>query len=764
MHTLSVIAAAGVWPAVLVTGYLVFAFPQRVWETAKLPAVTAYAITAAVGIALWSVPLLGALLAGAFHPTALGILGWGVSAIGLMVAFGRATRRAQLPSASARARSGGYSPASQPELPAAQSRHGAAPAGGRRASRGEASGRRRVKETPKPETSAERATDAANPDIVWDGLLIAGLVVAAALYLGFPTESIGGGRDEGVYANQAIYFAQHGRRDIRYPWPEDANTIFADAWLGFPGFYNTSGTMTPQFSQLLPVWLAQAFTTFGHHGLFRLNAVFALLSLAVFYGVCHMVVSRPYAVVATFFLAFNPSQLWMARLTLTETLTQLFIWSSLLLLVQALREGKPSLARWAGVFVGCAALVRFDGLILVPLLFLAHAAFTIVTATGDPLGGESEPRGLKGQEFGARSSTVWNALYQTAVPLSGVTVAYYAFFSAPYFREVGQFYLTKLVVSTVIALLVLLASAVPFVRRLRPWVTSKALLTVVCVAVCGLAAYAYWLRPTASDHPVWKYERVGYSFDVSRDYRQDSLVNLGRYVSPPVVLAAIAGWLLCLWMLARQRRNPHLVPPLVVIAGCAAVYLWDPAVYPDHYWAIRRFVPVVIPGFVLYAAAAAAEATRRVGSPWARGLEALALVFLCLFTFGAGQLIFTFAEDSGFFLQLQDLARKLPDDQVVVTHGYKTWVMPLYVAFDRKVVPVDLNTEPARKAKEEWVARQTKRQLPAYLLVEVDQSSTNPLKVGEAELRRSYTQPTTDPLPRKIITMSQRMELYKVGP
>jgi hypothetical protein len=187
-------------------------------------------------------------------------------------------------------------------------------------------------------------------------------------------------------------------------------------------------------------------------------------------------------------------------------------------------------------------------------------------------------------------------------------------------------------------------------------------------------------------------------------------------------------------------------------------------VYPDHYWAIRRFVPVVIPGFVLYAAAAAREATRRLGSPWARGAEGVALIFLGMFTYRAGQLIFMFAEDSGFFVQLQELARKLPADQVVVTHGYKTWVMPLYVAFDRKVVPVDLNTEPARKAKEEWVGRQTQRQLPAYLLVEVNEGSANPLKVGEAELRRSYTQPTTDPLPRKIITMSQRMELYKVGP
>jgi len=60
--------------------------------------------------------------------------------------------------------------------------------------------------------------------------------------------------------------AEHGGLDVPYPWPDDAAGIFANAWSGFPGFYNTPGTITPQFSQVLPVWLAQAFATLGHHG------------------------------------------------------------------------------------------------------------------------------------------------------------------------------------------------------------------------------------------------------------------------------------------------------------------------------------------------------------------------------------------------------------------------------------------------------------------------------------------------------------------
>jgi hypothetical protein len=519
--------------------------------------------------------------------------------------------------------------------------------------------------------------------------------------------------------------------------------------------------MTPQFSQLFPAWLAQAFAACGHHGLFRLNAVFALLALAVFYGLCVIAVGRPYAVIATLFLAFNPSQLWVARITLSEILTQLFIWSSLLMLTQALRGERPSLARWAGIFVGCAALVRFDALILVPLLFVAHAVFTIVTAVDDRLESKATAGGPEAQRRGSPTAPVWQALYQTALPSSAAAVAYYAFFSTPYFDELGQFYLVKFLVATVVALLLLLASTLPLVRRLRPGLTSRPLLTVLCVALFGLAAYAYWLRPTASTQPAWKHEPLGLSMDVSRDYRQDSVVNLARYVSAPVVPTAIAGWLLCVWALARQRRNPHLIPLLTIVAGCAAIYLWDPAVHPDHYWAIRRFVPVVIPGFVVCAAVGMHEATRRLSALLARSVEGLALVFLTLFTLNAGQLIFTFAEYGGYYRQIEELARKLPADQVVLTHGYKTWVMPLYVAFDRHVVPLDLNSDPGHNVKEAWVARQAHHQLPVYTLVEVDNRSPNTAKVAEAQLSSSYTQPTTSPLPQRIITVLRQVELYK---
>jgi hypothetical protein len=43
------------------------------------------------------------------------------------------------------------------------------------------------------------------------------------------------------------------------------------------------------------------------------------------------------------------------------------------------------------------------------------------------------------------------------------------------------------------------------------------------------------------------------------------------------------------------------VPPLLIVLGTTAATLWRPGISPDHPWADRRFVPVVLPGVILLA-------------------------------------------------------------------------------------------------------------------------------------------------------------------
>src|SRR5581483_7881984 len=305
------LVACGLWLALPITGYWFYSRCCRISGVRLFPPVTAFALVMIGGIALWSIPLLAAAVMGVYRAEYIGLLGWVVTLWG-MLHLGKFPTISVLPF-----QLGSF----------------------------------------------------------WDWVLICGLLGAGSLYLGFPNENIFGENDIGVYANHAVYIARHGRLDIPYPFAPEFFSSFipilprhpAFDWdFYLPGVFLTLPTMTVQFGRVFPLWLAHAFASFGPRGLFHFNAIVAVLSLAVFYGMCRSAVPKPYAVVGTLFLALNPSEVWLARVTLTEVFTQMFIWSGLLLLARSIQRASPALARGAGVCLGLSVLVRIDSLFLLP--------------------------------------------------------------------------------------------------------------------------------------------------------------------------------------------------------------------------------------------------------------------------------------------------------------------------------------------------------------------------------------------------------------
>jgi hypothetical protein len=194
-------------------------------------------------------------------------------------------------------------------------------------------------------------------------------------------------------------------------------------------------------------------------------------------------------------------------------------------------------------------------------------------------------------------------------------------------------------------------------------------------------------------------------------------------------------------------------------------------------WSGRRFVPIVIPGFIFCATLGAHTVLESIPKPWFFAAAVVAVAFLSIFTFRAGSLIFSFTEDRGYFSEMEALARKLPSDELIVANANEVILTPLYVAFDRKVVPVRVGSR-GRKAWLAWVAMQAGRQRPAYFLAEGQRSADGTtyfaqrqrfdlerlgaLQVEEAIISRSFAEPTVDPLPKKIVTDTRTVRLYKV--
>jgi 4-amino-4-deoxy-L-arabinose transferase-like glycosyltransferase len=522
---------------------------------------------------------------------------------------------------------------------------------------------------------------------------------------------------------------------------------FYDAFIRWSGTFRTEPTMTPAFGHLLPVWLAQAATTFGDAGLFRLNGAFSLLSAGVFYGVVRNAVTKPFAVVATLIMALNPGQIWVSRTTLTEILTQLLLWTAIWLLVRGLAEGRAASARWAGIVLGAAVLVRIDVVVVVGPILIAHLGMRVI----------------EGERY--RSGRIWRALYEGLVPSIALASAYFVVFSRPYVVELRPQLVQLLAVSAVAALALVLGTRPIVWPVLQRFATSRPSLVALGCLVAALTVYAYFIRPNVQ--PFETYEPTRLLLGGKRTYDEEALPNLGAYLSMPLVLGGIAGWYVTYWQAARARVGLWM-PLLLVGGGFTALYVANPSVTPDHFWAVRRFVPIVFPALIAFAALGAMRVIRPLPARASLALCLLALAAFGLFSVTTFRPFVFLAEHNGYRPQLAALASQLPEDQIVLALDGERWWKPLYTLFGRKVVPLSLNSEAGRDTFRTWVSRELASGRFPTIVARGDEVRIPGLaytKVGEQWLTRLQHRGIATPPPRERSRTDDLIGVFRVdGP
>lgn len=512
-----------------------------------------------------------------------------------------------------------------------------------------------------------------------DRLVLLSVMLASALTLVFPSDPSTTGNDINVYAAHAVYMNNHGRLDVPYPWETGEPP---PGYLASPGLYATQPTMTVQFAHLFPAWLAQTYAVFGFDGLIRLNAVVGILALLAIYGFARRLADARVAAFVVVFLAFNPAQVWVARQTLSEIFAQLLIWSGLLLLTIYLTRGGPRWGAWAGLVLGAAAFVRIDAFLLVPFLFIGHALWRVL-----------QPRL-------ARPAVSWGYFYATAGPTFALALAYYALFSQPYLIQHGS-QILQIGALTVAALAALGATHLGRLLMLGRALFERRPVVLGLLGLLALvAAYAYLVRPNLPPFAVM--DAPGAIYDGERSYVEEALVNIGRYLTPAAVLGAVAGWSAAFFAITdrRQRLLLALVPLLVVTLGYSAAYFWNQSAFPNHFWAIRRFVPVIIPAFIVFSALAATVGLRRLSLPGRRLAVGLSVPLLIFFTLWMGVPTYAVQERAGAVERLAELADHLPTEgEILALEGdYEAanfW-LPLQLMFDRPIVPLRVQTDAGR--------------------------------------------------------------------
>jgi hypothetical protein len=485
----------------------------------------------------------------------------------------------------------------------------------------------------------------------WSVAGVSGVALAfLVLQVAMRSEQIIVRRDAASYVQFAIWLTDYGY----LPIPESLWAFGgADPALSFnsPAFYQRGEVIIPQFMAGLPMILALPGWIGGTGAMLVAAPVLGALAVLAFGGLVARLVGPRWAPVGALVLALALPMHFVSRSSFSEAPALVLLLGGLAMAVDAFdlgREGGrgPGAARLraalAGLALGLTELIRIDALAdLLPVAAFAGLLYVLRRPGAVPL--------YVGFVVGAGAGV-----------LEGLVL------SRPYVNYLGHaFYPLLWVTVGVVAGTALVAGVLrlawpgrsgrpPARGRLgrglerglgRGWLgyalarpgrerSGRGWLADVVAVLAVLVMIGFAVRPyvqivykSATDRTaqtIAAFQRInGLPIDPGRQYYEMSLYWVAWYVGVPVVLLATFGAALLVRRLLRGQASRWALP-YAVIALAVVKTLWNPAITPDHPWASRRLVPIVIPGLILLAVwtlAWVVRRSRRLG--YGRGLSAV---------------------------------------------------------------------------------------------------------------------------------------------
>jgi hypothetical protein len=489
-------------------------------------------------------------------------------------------------------------------------------------------------------------------------------------------------RDPGFLTLEALWLSKHPGPDI----PQGSALAVQEsvpgvlAWTG--AYFPADGLLHAQGAKLLPGVLALGGWVGGDLAVLAGNLVIGAFALLALYGLARRVVGPLWGLLPVVALAGSVPLAAFSRAAYTEPLTLALIFGGLTMAWSAFETRTWWRHAMAGALIGATALARIDG------------AASVIGLIGGVGLAAAAPLGLRPRR---RIRVALVAVMCTALTMVGIGFFDLSLHSPGYLSDLGRVFglLTVALVATVV---VSLALALPrFWDPVRRWVLRhRNRLSAAAMATVAL------LAATLISRPLWLVERhvilgsgvaqvvealqrsEGRAVDPTRSYDELSVTWLSSYYGWPMVVLAFAGFALIARSAIRYRDPRHLVL-LTVIAAPSALYLWRGSITPYLIWAMRRFLPVTIPGFLLTATVAivALWSSRRW---WARLGAAVLAATVAIVPIFAWESLFSTAEQRGRWAEIQAVCAAIQGDHVLYVRGS----VPLYLATLRSVCDVEV--------------------------------------------------------------------------
>jgi hypothetical protein len=498
-------------------------------------------------------------------------------------------------------------------------------------------------------------------------------VLAVSLVLhARPTEYLVGGRDPGVYVAAMGLIGRTGGIAYTDPVvqsipPEDVSLFYRNpdapdfTWARFAGFpleNPRTARVFPEFFHLFPAFGAYLFQSMGVKGALATPPVFGVLgTLGAFFVLRRLFGPAP-ALLGGLLLATNVVQVWFARYPVSEPVSQFLVFLGLLAFARWETKGGTADALLGGVALGLTFLVRIDSVLLLGPL----ALYVLVRR--------------------AHHDLPWRKAAPLLLPLLALlahAAVHAALFSRKYLVNVASRPYWSQPAWVWIALGAMLLLLVAVVHRAGEATVrlleahGAGLRGALMAAVVAGGLYAYFLRPALS---AWAGAdgndgttpttsatalRLLRQLDFHRLAAHDaqSLVRLGWFLTPMALVLAALGLLLAL-----RDWKPRYLMPLGLFAASTLFYLYKIRVYNDYFFALRRYVPIVLPFLLGLAAFALVRLAAR--GRWLRAASALAAVFLFAAFLRDTVPLYAHRDWGGAVRFVQDVARRFGPEDVLV--------------------------------------------------------------------------------------------------
>lgn len=431
-------------------------------------------------------------------------------------------------------------------------------------------------------------------------------------------------RDPGVYINSGRSIARNHRvRAIVAPGPFDNRNYFATR---AAGFQVAGHQVFSSFLNFLPVLLALGWSVGGDTGLLLVPALLGALGLLALYALGSTLVGPRWALLGPAVLTLAPLQSWFARDAYAELPLQLLALGGIWLYINARGRGGPVEGAIAGIMLGSMTFVRIDALAILVALPPALAIESLRASALEPLARRRRRQAI--------------ASFAIAVVFSALTGLWVSRRLTPGYVIELQHNLHLLELACGAGIIV--AAGIFAMHRFRRGIGHRIARHDIVLWLGGAltvaaAVYAYKFRPDGGSAPAIASPTMG---EPARKLLNAFLFTasfrwFAWYLGTVALILIVIGFIV-LGIRATRTDSPALIV-LAAALPVTVLYIARPSISPDHLWAMRRYLPIVLPVMTIAIAAAAIWSTSAIGK-WRSYLHApaVAVVVVALLIPAAG--------------------------------------------------------------------------------------------------------------------------------